>query len=254
VALHEKHNYLNKEVQYLINTVVKEYDMRSGGYTILKKYGEFSKKEIEFLDTLPKFERNVWIGKRIAEKKKLSGILMEGFKEARKLFFEANDIADEKVLSIKKDAIFVINYPCLNNIVDGFEFQLKNNYSSYYLLNGKEFYFKGRSQHIDIKGIGDDVIHDHEEFFVKDLKNIFNLAEKGNTEYLIKFLKRYRDNYLNMRLPLNTYREFNLENAFRTNHESSMGAIYLETINQGSAINIGYNYIKYIIPLIGYYL
>jgi hypothetical protein len=254
MALYEKHNYLNKEVQYLINTVIKEYDMRSGGYTILKKYGAFSKDEINLLDSLPKFERNVWIGNRVREKKELSNVLMDGFKEARSLFFEANDIPDEKVLSIKKDAIFVINYPCLNNNVDGFEFQLKNNYSSYYLLNGKEFYFKGKSQHIDIKGIGDEVIKDHDEYFIKDLKSIFTLAEKGNTNYLIKFIKRYRDNYLKMKLPLNTYRELNMENAFRTSHESSLGSIYLESINQGGTINIGYNYTKYVIPLISYYL
>jgi hypothetical protein len=254
MSLYEKHNYLNKEVPYLINTNIREYDMKSGGYTILKKYGEFTDKEIEYLDSLPKYERNVWIGNRIREKKHLSSVLMEGFTEARRLFFEANDVRDSEVLSIKKDALFLINYPAIHTNIDGFEFQHKNSYSSYYLLNGKEFYYKGKSQELDIKGIGDEVMKDHEEFFIRDLKNIFTLAEKGNTEYLIRYLRRYRDNYLSKRLPVQTYREFNMENAFRTTYDSSLGSIYLETINQGSAINIGYNYVKYIIPLIGYYL
>jgi hypothetical protein len=254
MSLYKKHNYLNREVPYLINTVVKEYDMKSGGYTILKKYGEFSKSEIEYLDSLPKYERNVWIGKRVRENRNLSSVLMDGFTEARRLFFEANDVDENKVLSIKKDALFLVNYPAIHTTIDGFEFQLKNNYSSYYLLNGKEFYFKGKSQELDVKGIGDDVIDEHREYFVKDLINIFTLAEKGNTDYLIKYLRRYRDNYLNRRLALPTYREFNMENAYRTDYDSSLGSIYLESINQGSAINIGYNYIKYIIPLIGYYI
>lgn len=254
MALHEKHNYLNKETPYLINTMIREYDMKSGGYSILKWNGVFTDSEEDYLDNCPKYERNVYIGNKIRKEKGLSELLMEGFIEARRQFFDANMIEDSHVLSIKKDAIFLINYPVEHTKLDAFTFELKNTYSSYYLLNGKEFYYRGKTQEIDVKGINDESLEDHKEFFLGDLAKIFTLAEKGNTEYLIKYLKRYRDNYLNKRLPLATYRELNMENAFRTTYDMQMGTAYLESINEGSVLNIGYNYVRYLIPLISYYL
>lgn len=252
--MYQKHNYLNKEVTHLVNTSIREYDMKSGGFSILKKAEVFTDSELQMLESMPKYERNVWIGNLLRREKALNQVLMEGFIEARRLLFEYNDIGDHQILSIKKDAIFVINYPLTHTEFDGFKFELKNSYSSYYLLNGKEFYFRGKTKTMDVKGIGDDVLEDHQEYFLKDLGMIFSLAEKGNSEYLIKYLRRYRDNYLNHRLPIETYRELNMENAYRTTYGNALGTIMMDASKDSTAVDIGYNYIKYLIPLIGYYL
>ena len=33
--IYEKHNYLNKDISLLVNTFIREYDMKAGGFSIL---------------------------------------------------------------------------------------------------------------------------------------------------------------------------------------------------------------------------
>ena len=52
--------------------------------------------------------RQVYVGK-LQKDKAVSDALKEGIREARKNLFEANNIQDYEVLSIKNDAIFLID-------------------------------------------------------------------------------------------------------------------------------------------------
>ena len=173
--IYEKHNYLNKDISLLVNTFIREYDMKAGGYSILKRKGCLSKGEIDYLENCPKLARNIYLGNKLKENKELMQIQMDGFTEARQMFFEANNIKDSSVLTIKKDAIFLIkDIPYITEL-DGLEFKLANTYNSYYYLNNKEFYYTTKTNNIDIKGINDIILEQHRNYILKDLSIIFSL-------------------------------------------------------------------------------
>lgn len=254
MSLHQKHNYLNKQITHLVNTPIVEWDMKSGGYSILKRGNFLTESELSLLEAMDNRRRNVWIGELGRKEKEINQILLEGFEEARRQLFERNSIADSQVLTVKKDAIYIINQPLKETEFDGFTFRAKNTYSSYYYLNDKEFYFRGRTGELDVKGIGDDDLEAHRDFFLKDLSGIFRVAERGSREMLIRHIRRYRDQYLRKQLPVETYREMNMDNSYRTVYENSMGVVMMDAWDDMDTLNIGYNYIRYVIPLIGYYV
>ena len=251
--LYEKHNFLNKDIKILCNTYINEYDMKAGGYSILKRKNALSDFEIDYLEKCTKMERNIYLGNKVRECPALNKMQIEGFVEARQMFFEANNIEDNSVLSIKKDAIFLIKKNVPITELDGLTFRLANVYNSYYYINGIEFYYKSSSNKIDVKGIGDN-LYLHENHFLKDLATIFGLAEKNNKEFLIKYLKRYRRKYLRRELDIECYREFNQDSMFRYKDPLSGNYILSESEVDVDNIEIGYNYMNYIVPLISYYL
>ena len=253
--LYEKHNYTNKEIKFLVNTNIREYDMKAGGFSILKKKGCLSQSEIRYLESCPKLERNIYLGNKLKENKELVKIQMDGFKEARKLFFEANDLKEDSILSIKKDAIFIIkDIPKVTEIDDCINFRLANKYNSYYYLNENELYYTTKTNNIDLKGISDLKLELHKDYFLKDLSIIFSLAEKNNNAYLLKYLKKYRSKYLNGELDINCYRELNRESMFRLKQKLADNDVLIDNIDNIDDIETSYNYINYIVPLISYYL
>lgn len=252
--LYQKHNYLNKDIKYLSNTNIREYDMKAGGFSILKRAGCLSEKEINFLSSCSKLERNIYLGNKVKNNPELNEIQMNGFIEARQLFLEANNISDESILSIKKDALFIIKDVAKVTEIDGFTFNMANMYNSYYYINEMEFYYSTKTNSVDIKGLGKANIPLHQDYFIKDLCRIFSLAEKNNNDYLIKYLAKYRLDYINKDLPLEHYRELNNESGFRLLNKLGGEDIIADYIDDIDMIDHRYNYIKYIIPLISYYL
>ena len=257
--LYEKHNYLNKDISFLCNTRINEYDMKAGGYSILKRAGALTSKEIDYLEHCPKLERNIYLGNKVRENRELNELQMNGFIEARKMFFELNQIDDNSVLSIKKDAIFLIRQNVYNLQFDGFTFNLANTYNSYYYFpnvqgDAIEMYYKSKDNTVDIKGLGKDNIPLHQDYFIKDLCTIFRLAELGNRDTLIKHIKRYRSKYLNRELNPNCYREMNLMSLFHTIHTFGGMDVLTEVCDDIDELNIVYNYKNFILPLIKYYL
>lgn len=257
--LYEKHNYLNKDISFLCNTQINEYDMKAGGFSILKRAGALTAKEIDYLEKCSKLERNVYLGNKLRANPELTQIQMDGFIEARKQFFERNNIDDNSVLTIKKDAIFLIRSNIYNTQFDGFDFRLANTYNSYYYFpnvqgDDIEMYYKSKDNMIDVKGLGKDNLELHREYFIKDLAKIYRLAEMGNMDTLIKYMKKYRSNYLNRELDINTYREFNLFSMFHTNYQVCGMDVLLDYCEDVNDLNITYNYKNFIIPLIRYYM
>lgn len=246
----EKHNYLNKEIKSLINKNIYEYDMKSAGYNILKSKNVFSNKEILYLENCPKDARNIYIGKKFLKSKKFNEILMNEFINIRKEFIEVNNIDEKYILSIKKDAIFVIDKKARKlKLSDNYEFVEKNKYSSYYYFNRIEFYYNARSNLIDLKGLNDDIKESNQ--FLIDLKYLFNIIETNNKNFINRKLIRYRDDYLNKRLDIEKYRELNEENSFSLIYESKiLSDILIDNETDIDKINILYNYQNYLLPLI----
>ena len=249
-----KHNYLNKSILNLKNVVIREYDMKDGGFSIIKSKKLLSDKEILYLEGLPKMERHIQIGKISGKDKELGKALLDGFTEARKKFLDENNVNTDFVLSVKKDAIYLINHLAKVTEFDGYVFALKNQYSSYYYINKKEFYYSSWEDRLDVKGIGDEVVKKHEEYFLHTIRELMKLNEKQDKTYMVNILKQVRHEYLNLELDFEYYREMNAENTYRLKYIIGDALGGLEGVNDErvlESVDISYNYINYIIPLIG---
>lgn len=252
--LYERHNYLNKSILIMKSVVIREYDMKDAGFTIIKNESLFSKETIEKIERMDKHSKNVFIGKILRDDVETSNRIMKEFISIRKKFFELNDIHDEEILSIKKDAIFTINKICKNTSFDGYEFRNKGKYSSYMNINNKEFYYSSWKDTLDTKGFGKETLLLHKDYFLKDIKRIMKMYEKLPHNQMIKILSDYRFDYLNRNIPIENYRELNSDSKFRLNTKIGGSPFYIDDLTDGDMseyLDIGYNFTIYVIPMIG---
>lgn len=241
----EKTNWTNKEIVYLKNVRITEYDIKSAGLSVIKFRKLISEKEILKLEAMDKHKRTVKEGLLQKSNPKIAEEIIDTLGKARKAFVYINDIYEEDVLSIKKDAIFVINIiPKQTIIKDYFNFRKKNIYTSYINLNGKEFYYNSNEDKLDVKGLPEESKLLQENFFLNDIKKFLKINEKINQEGIYKLLKSYREKYLNRELPIDTYREL-------SNGKFRVGNYLLDNIDPEmlSVIDITQNYLNYFIPL-----
>lgn len=246
--LYEKHNYLNKDIEYLINTEIIEYDIKSAGFNIIKRYKLLDDKKIKHLESLDKKRRQITIGLYQKNSPEFREELNEKFVDIRKLFFEANDLRDDEVLSIKKDAIITLRR-CCNTTFDNIEFVDKNVYTSYFYLNKFEFYINDKV--IDVKGISDDKLKLHKNYMLDFMYKIFRLLETNpNKTYIIENLKEFISFYKDRRLHIGYYRELNKDSLYKLEKSFFNEYLGLEHTKTLDGIDISYNIQKYIIPIV----
>lgn len=209
--LFEKHNFLNKDIKYIKNSVINEYDMKNAGPSILLHNELISQKEYDKLMKMDKHTRSVVVGKFLRKNSDISEALMEGFVEMRKEFFELNEIEDIDVLSVKKDAIFLINtIPKVTQINEHCLFRLKNEYTSYLNIRNKEFYYNDLTEQFDVKGLSKEVIESQKDYFLKFIKECMKLGCQGKKDELfIKFLE-FKNSYIEKELDTEFYRDLSI--------------------------------------------
>lgn len=248
MGIYNKHNYVNKDFDYIPSASIKEYDIKSAGFNMLIASGLLSDKQIEYLSSLPKKQLNVKIGLMQREDKAITKAINEGLKIYRRKFFEANELDSDSVISIKRDAIFIVNKPIKNTKFDNVLFRVKNKYSSYYRIDNIELYYSKRENKIDVKGIDDNDLVNHRKF-LSFLKKVIKLNEVSNSSakaYLYDFADRYRKR----KLDLDYYREFKSRGEFRLDQTFESGYLEMDVTDDIESLNISYNYINIIIPLI----
>ena len=251
--IYERDSYLNKSFDFIPSANIKEYDMKSGGLSIIMSKKLLSENQIEELKAMPKKQRNIQIGLIQRRDRELAKQLANGFREYRKMFFEANEIDESNVISIKKDAVILVNSKINRTVFDKVQFRDKNRYSSYYFLqnknNGIELYYNRRDNILDIKGIDDNDLYLHRSM-ISFLKKVIKLNEVSNSSakrYLYDFADRYRKRKLNKTF----YREFKPDGKFRIYINLDTGSFLSdEIVDDDILIDINYNYKYVILPLI----
>lgn len=221
--LYQKTYYTNKYIEFLINTYIREYDIRRAGPTALLIGGCIDQNKYNYLCSLDRMQRQIQTGLLIRDNPKFDEVRKGVISNARKLFIEGNNIQDSDILSIKNDAVYVIGKTA--NITsfydDVLQFIPKNVYTSYYRYNRTEMYYFGEhaigQEKIDIKNISDDNLIKHREFMLDFLMYIFDLAQTSNVQDVIQNIQSMLDKYINLELSLGYYREFNSRSAFRVN-------------------------------------
>ena len=246
-TLYKKHSYLNKDVEYIIANEIIEYDIQSAGFNIMKKYKLLDDDKIRYLETLGKKQRQIQIGMYQRQDRTLVKKFNEKFMEVRKWFFENNNIEDDHILSVKKDAI-ITTKRCFELEFDNILFAEKNIYTSYYYLNNYEFYYNKDT--IDVKGIGDDLLELHKEYMLDFLYNFFKMNEIADRKKVIELIKDFAYYYKNKELNIGYYRELNTQSLFKI-HERLFGEkVGLQYTKEKNNIDISYNYMNYVVPLI----
>ena len=169
IILYYNINYTSG-ISYLDNTFIYEYDISKANINVLYSKKAIDKDTYDYLYNANRDTRQVYIGKLQKENKEIATILKEGIIEAKKWLFETNNINDYEVLSIKNDAVFIINR-VLNYTQFGLiEFKCKNKYTSFYKLNNLEAYYLfdsfSKNEELEIKGISDNVLLFHKNYML----------------------------------------------------------------------------------------
>jgi hypothetical protein len=244
----ERHNYTNHDIGQIINGEIIEYDIKAAGLNLAKEFGYIDKRIIEKLETMSKLDRNIHMGLLKKKDEQISKKENEAFVEARKLFIVTNKLNVEDIVAIKKDAIFV-SRRCNIRKFGNIEFIPKNIYTSYMEINKLEFYYN--SNQLDIKGIGDSVYDQHENYMIEFFKNYFSMMEVGNKPKLIDYVTNFVYHYKSRLLDLGYYREMNVQSTYRLNIIVEKRIYGLDNIDDSSfdSIDISYNYFKYLVPI-----
>lgn len=241
--LYKRHNYTNKYTELIIGNDIYEYDIKSAGFNLIKRFKLLNSDKIDFIESLPKKKRQITIGLLSRSDKALRDNLNEAFVNIRKEFFEANNIQDDDILSIKKDAIFTLK-PCMNVQFDNVEFVKKNTYTSFLYIDKKEVYASRNVLHV--KGIHDSKITLHEKGMCEILHETLMLLENMNSKILKEFLVTVSDMYKRRELPIEYYREFTADSYYRFIEDPT---VFFETINDVNMVDIRYNYLNILVAL-----
>ena len=224
----KKTNWLNPYIQYLFDDEIIEYDMKDAGFNIIKQFKLLPSEKIIELEKMGKgFDRHKAIG-ILQRDREFSTRLLDKFAEMRGLFVGYNNLGDNNIIAVKKDAIFTIG-ECKKTKFGGIEFAQKNRYSSYIRFEDNhniEIYYS--NELTDVKGMSESSLNRHRFYILQFLREVIAKLEDKNSSVrrdLIKFIMDYKSMTLD-----ETY--------------------YLEFNNKSTDINPVYNYQKVLIPLV----
>lgn len=216
--------YYTAPIDYLNSTFIREYDISKADISVLLSKGQITQEQFNFLYRIPSINRNTYMGLLQRDNPELKKILSNGIEEVKKLFFETNNIEDSQVLSIKNDAIFLIDKVATTKTFGIVTFKEKNVYTSFYKLSrkyNKEFYYYINrvtgEERLDIKGMNKESIELHKDYFIDFLTVLFNSIELFPIADTIELIQSFYNQYINMELPINYYRKFDQYSGFDTN-------------------------------------
>lgn len=261
--LHKSYSDLYKKTQYItplqiIENRIVEYDIKSANISALEHSGKIDPDIIEKLRSVDKKTREVRVGKMIADNKNIGKIIKNGILFARMELFRTNHIITDEVVSIKNDAVFIAGKKLKHTDFGSFHFVRKNVYSFYMRLGRNfEFYYDGRNNQTDIKGVG--TIYKEEDYqngIMIFLNTVFRLRTRGQIQELRDYLIRFTNDYKSMKLPVQYYRELGGSNAYRSTYTvGNMEYIFgIAGEKDKPIINGIYNYKRYVLPMVQAFL
>lgn len=251
-TLYKRHYYVNKSILDLVNEDIVEYDMKSAELSMIKHFNLLDEKTIKLLEILPKKDRNIKIGTLKKHNKTLVKTMNQGYIEFRQLFIDKNNLQDEDIISIKKDAIFTTKR-CKYKDFDNIHFDEKNTYTSYYYfpeVSRIELYYN--KEKLDVKGIQNENLKPHSDYMCSFFKRYAYMNEMSTKANLIKFINEFSYFYRTRQLDKNYYREFNASSKFRLFEQIGGKDVAVGNADDIKVedIDIVYNFFAYIVPLI----
>jgi hypothetical protein len=246
--LYEKENYLTPD-KYVSGNIV-EYDMEKANINMLLRAGVIDQNYYNFLSYLPKREREIEVGKLhfIYTPEKgypsnyISTVISEELKKYRKLLFESNNLKDEEIVRIAKDAIFVLRSYNLSQICfDGVVFRPKLVASAMLNLNKILIFSKYNNLdqiEIEVKGLGNNDIY-HQNGILVIIANTMYIMERVSLKDALLYVQETYKQYINKELPIEYYREFNSFSCFKL-IDSDLSPMFLDE-KYKDIVDISYN-------------
>ena len=217
--------YVNPNIRFLSNSNIVEYDMKNAGFSLIKKYDMLPKKKIEELEKIGKEEKlldkkygkqkqTILIGKLQRENKELATKIKVAFEIERENFMTKNQLSENDIISIKKDAFFVSTTKVIDGTIDKFiKFRKKNSYSSYLYIKPLEIYYK-RGIDLEVKGISEDKQEVHGEYMYAFIQKALHAYETRELPSVLYMMTSFIDKYKHLQLEPGYYRELNAQSKF----------------------------------------
>lgn len=188
--------YMNPDIEYIFNEDIIEYDIQDAGFSLIKQFRLLPDDKIRELASMDKgFERHKAIGILQRDDKVLSKNLSDKFADVRRIFISTNNLTDNNIIGVKKDAVYTIGQ-CQRLVFGKVRFVPKNRYTSYIRFSNVqnlEIYYS--SDGIDIKGISEHAINRHRLYMMEFLRTMIPMIEErdpGVKRYLSKFVREYK--------------------------------------------------------------
>ena len=224
--LWEKISYL-ADIKYIISGNIFEYDISKANINMLKAFNIISDQEYENFLRMDKNSREVIMGQRIKAENKnkcsiTSDTIKNGIEIAKKKFILDNKIPDKDIIRIANDAIYVRSFtgnpvPFTDFFVNEknpyhrIVFNIKGHYSSMIRFNSNILVFFNTDSEgnyiVDVKGINDNLLQFHEPF-LSFICNIIKSLEYGDQKSTLYLFNNFYEDYVNLRLGIDYYREF----------------------------------------------
>ena len=246
-----------------------EYDMREGGYSIIREEKLLPPDEIRKLAEIPdKHERDVTIGKlnysRNPTLRDTGKKLERLFCKYRLMFGFCNDLLPEDIFSVKRDAVFIKRYAPQTTFGNYINFREKHAYDIYLLLGRDELVTNFKSRHktyevyyntytddIAIKGIKDEKLEQyHMDGIVTIIKRYLKYLVKFDYVGATKFMVKTIDDYKFFRLPIAVYRDFNDTSTYRLQMDGKEFEVDDADMSLKELLDIRYNFNHILVPML----
>ena len=204
-----KSTWLNPNIEYLFNDDIIEYDIHDAGFSLIQQYQLLPPEKIKELERIPRgIQRHIQVGVLQRDDKEFSKRLTDKFTEVRALFMMMNQLKDDSIISVKKDAIYTIG-KVKRTTFGKVKFMEKNHYSSYIRfpdITNLELYYGENG--IDVKGMGDAAVNRHRLYMLEFLRKTIKSIEQQDSSVKRKFM-RFFNQYKFDELDEEFYIEFN---------------------------------------------
>ena len=189
---------------------ISEYDIKKANINILLKNNVISEGHYKYLESLPKYDREVYIGKMIRSNTYIGECIKFGIIEAKKVLFTSNYVNIDEIIRIANDAVYINRLDDLYfTKFDNIEFIKKSEWTNFVKLNKSLLLFiniNGSSMNIDVKGINNLELH---EPLISVLANVILTLERSGIDNAISDLSNFIEDYIDLKLDVSYYRELN---------------------------------------------
>lgn len=245
--LWKQKNYL-LDIPYLIAHHIYEYDIQKANINILRELRLIDDDYYNKLLKMKRMQRQMEIGYLIKYNEGLGDKLANGILQYKKRLFEENGIEDSDILSIKNDAVFIIDKNLKNTKFGRVHFVKKNSYTSFVKLTKTiEIYFEyntiDSTMSLDIKGISEENLQKHHEYMATFLAEILYYVETGSIAEALTYAGDFYNNFISYKLPVGYYRNFNAESDFIINANGTTYSVnyIIDSDVMLRSVDIGYN-------------
>jgi hypothetical protein len=208
-----------------VQGVIRCYDLRAAGLSAARELDLIPEAEFSRLMGLPKKQRQVAVGKMYREDPAFGSAVEARIAEAMSTFISENGLAQEDIISVKRDAVYS-KKPCSSLSVGEFlSFRESAKFSSFVKAPGLEFYYSSWDNTYEVKGISPERLVLHSGFMLDALIGIMSTAEQDDKSLVVMRARKLHEDYVTASLPVGFYRELNPESMFR--FEGKIGTLGL---------------------------